>query len=148
MRATTKMALAAASLVFPDDWLETDQAATYRSFLWDEKPLRDDGGPATAFPTRVDPMLAELIEPPEHLIVISPDPGRANLMTVLFGSLTAGSVEFAVAGKRPQTAWVLEPRARTVRATSLEELITPVALRLVKEHEDGSSAATEDADEG
>lgn len=148
LRATTKMALAAASLVLTDDWLDTDQAATYRSFLWDEKPLRDDGGPATAFPTRVDPMLSELIEPPEHLIVFSPNPGRANLMTVLFGSLTAGSVEFDVVGLPPRKGWVLEPRARTVRATSLEELIAPVAVRRVKEYEERSSGETEDADEG
>jgi hypothetical protein len=142
LRATTKMALAAASLVLPEEWLSGSEATTYRSFLWDENPVRDEGGPATAFPTQLAPQLAELIQPPEHVIVFSPSRDHVNVVTVLFGSLTAGSVQFSVTGRPPQNAWVLDPRTRSVRATTLEELITPVAVRRLKEYE--TRAATDE----
>jgi hypothetical protein len=61
--------------------------------------------------------------------------------------LTAGSVEFAVAGQPPRKAWVLDPRTRSVRKTTLEALIAPVAVRRVKEYKERSSEGMEDADE-
>jgi hypothetical protein len=139
----TKMAVAAASLVLPDDWLETDEAARYRSFLWDEDPKLPDGGPATAFPFEVPPLLKELIQPPEHLIVFSPGGNHVNVATVLFGSLTAGTVQFTVDGQPPQNAWVCDPHSRTVRESTLPDLITPAAVRRVEEFE-AEHASTSD----
>src|SRR5438445_217466 len=70
LRATVKMGVAAASLVLPESWLDTQQAAKYREFLWDENPTTFDGlHPARAVPQESPAARYQLVSPPEHLVV-------------------------------------------------------------------------------
>jgi len=137
LRATVKMAVAAASLVLPESWLDTHQAMKYREFLWDVAPTTFDGQhPARALPRPSPAARYQLVCPPEHLVVMVPSPGSIGIHTLLFGSLSAGTVEFEIQGIPPQNAWVLDPRARTVSATTFQGLTEKVAMRLFEQTED------------
>jgi HNH endonuclease len=132
LRATTKMAVAAASLVLDESWLDMPQAAKYREFLWADAPTTFDGkDPATAFPSEQHPLIGEIVRPPNHLVLMVPSAERTVVVTELFGNLSAGSVAFDVHGVAPQNAWVLDPVARTVEETTFEKLVEKAALRIV-----------------
>ena len=144
LRATTKMAVATASLVLDELWLDTPQAAKYREFMWDADPTTFDGsGPAGALPTPQHPLVKELVVPPDHLVLIVPGDGRMVVSIQLFGDLSAGSVEFDINGMPPQKAWILDTRARAVEETTFEKLVEKVAVRRV-----AAQDANNDEDDG
>lgn len=136
LRATTKMAVAAASLVLDESWLDTEQAAKYREFLWGESPTLCDGrSPAVAYPNPQPELMNDVVQPPTHLVVIVPSRDRVVVSTLLFGNLCAGSIEFGVDGRPPQDAWLLDPVQRSVHATTFTELAERAAIRKIARFE-------------
>jgi hypothetical protein len=147
LRASTKMAVAAASLVLPESWLDTQQAEKYREFLWDENPTTFDGQhPARALPQESPVARHQLVDPPEHLVMMVPSRGHIGIVTLLFGSLSAGTVQFEIEGIPPQNAWVLDPRARTVTETTFQALTDQVAMRLIEAYRGGDDEVDDAAE--
>jgi hypothetical protein len=143
------MAVAAASLVLPESWLDTEQATKYREFLWDEDPTTFNGQhPARALPQPSPAAHHQLVAPPDHLVVMVPSRSHIGIHTLLFGSLSAGTVHFDIQGVPPQNAWILDPRARTVSETTFQSLTEQVAMRLIAGQgatEDGESESPDEA---
>lgn len=144
LRATTKMAVATASLVLDESWLDTEQAAKYREFLWAEKPMICEGEHAALpYPNPQPELMNDVVQPPNHLVVTVPGRDRVVISTVLFGNLSAGSVEFEIDGSPPQDAWLLDPVEREVHATTFTELAERAAIRKIER----SRATNVDPDE-
>jgi hypothetical protein len=142
LRATTKIAVAAASLVLDETWVTTPQAKKYREFLWAAAPTNLDGKtPATTYPARVHPPLAEMVKPPTHLLMFFPQPNKALFRCHLFGDLSAGTVAFDISELPPRDVWELDPLGRTVIQKTLDDLLIRGALRIVQPYLD-------DPDEG
>jgi HNH endonuclease len=130
LRMTTKIAIAAASLVMNEAWLDTVQAARYHYFLWGTNPTFEDGGPAVAFPGQPSEDVQRMTTPPEHLLYFVPGIHSITFQCVLFGSLAMAAFPFEISGNAVDNAWLLDPEMRSVTTLTLDELLQVSARRL------------------
>jgi hypothetical protein len=130
-RVAAKIALGAFSLVLPEDWLDSEAAKLLQSWLWDESPRTAEGGKIFAGPRRPPAPLDGFCRPPEHLLSFIPTVNAE----VRFGMILFGEEFMAVSAgplgqPPPQTAWCLDPIARTCLETTFSDL----ALRAVESY--------------
>lgn len=123
-KVAAKIALGIFSLVLPEDWLDTATAKLLQSWLWNEAPRTSDGEKIFAIPRKVPEPMDKFCRPPEHALFFLPSTkAHANLGIALFGE------EFMVVGTgpldhpAPETAWLLDPIARTHRETTFSDLV-------------------------
>jgi hypothetical protein len=128
MRMFAKLALGTASLVWPDNWLESKTARTLQEYLRGEDLPRDSEGVLADPPLYEDNLLKAGVAPPLHLLCLrTVRSDRAAFIVALFGTtFWVTSVEDV--GPPVDRAWLLDPVARSVDETDFEG----VAVRAVR----------------
>jgi hypothetical protein len=139
LRAAAKMVLASVSLCVDDAWLDSEDAARLRRWLWDQKPTSDNGSPAFTYPTEASPPETWVAPPPTHLISFWSTPASDQRVVVnigLFGTfyLRAG-VE--VPPPLPDKIWVIAP-GRQPRELTRQSFVHEATERYIEQDEQGA----------
>lgn len=136
LRAAAKMVLATLSLCVDEAWLETEDAARLRRWLWAEQPASDDGSPAFTYPTAPSAPETWVAPPPTHLISVWSTPASETRVFVsvgLFGAFYLRSgVE--VPAPLPDKVWVIEPGS-ALRELTRQSFVQEATLRYIEQDE-------------
>jgi hypothetical protein len=129
VREAAKMALGALSLVWPDQWLDSDGAKRLQRWVREDVPKDDEGETVWGLPgTNLD-ALSLVCQPPEHLVLLFPSGSKVTATFVLFGALVL-PIHAETAGQaQPHRVWRMNPKQGSLEAMSLDELLTEAALR-------------------
>jgi hypothetical protein len=133
LRMAAKVTLGCLSKVLDDDWLDTADAVKYRSWLWDQAPVNEDGSPARGLPVEPDPFELHVLRAPEHLLYFAPARGdRAILTMAFFGSLLLRT-RVELDGRRPpRLAWRTAPGA-PASETTFDALLAEMTKAVAEE---------------
>lgn len=104
LRAAAKTTLAALSLALDDGWLDTNDAALLRSWLWDADPRNATGEIALGFPMDPAELERHAARPPEHLIILTRVRADALGISVAFFGRNFVRSRVALAGQPPPAA--------------------------------------------
>jgi hypothetical protein len=127
MRMFAKLALGTASLVWPDDWLDSATAQTLQQYVRGENLPRDSEGILADPPPYEESLLKAGVPEPLHLLCLrSVGNQRAAFIVALFGT-TFWVTGFEDVGPPVDRAWLLDPVARSVEEMGLDG----IALRAV-----------------
>lgn len=133
LRMAAKVSLAALSLVLDESWLDTSEAAKYRSWLWDDDPKNPDGSPALGLPGQLSEDERRLSRPPEHLVYFVPLERDATALTVLFFGRRPVHCRIELEGQpHPQVGWRTGPKG-PARQFTFDELL----LDVVRSYDEG-----------
>lgn len=132
LRMAAKITLSALSKVLDDGWLLTPDAAMYRGWLWDSKPLNADGLPALGFPGPMSDFDQLVNHPPEHLLVFHVLPRKRALLSISYYGKTVVRSAVDLAGHdMPSIAWRTW-RGRPAAETSFDALLMEAALQVAE----------------
>lgn len=117
LRMLAKLALGTASLVWPDDWLDSATARTLQDYVRGQNLPRDAEGVLGEPAAYDDDRLKAAVPPPMHLLCLRTVGGdRAAFIAALFGT-TFWVTGFEDVGPPVDRAWLLDPVARSVEET-------------------------------
>jgi hypothetical protein len=129
IRSRAKMVLGTLSKVFPEDWLDTDDAKQLQEWLWDPRPKKD-GEPIGAMHAAAEGHLSFVCEPPEHLVALMPGGNSLTVMIMLFGKEVLPYEVSLPDIEAPEDCWVVDPKKRKVRHMKWIEQVHEVGRRL------------------
>jgi hypothetical protein len=121
VREAAKMALGALSLVWPDEWLDSDDARRLQRWVRDEVPTDDEGNTIWGLPGQEADF--------EHLILLMPHGPVVGVMCVLFGALILPIHADTAGQDQPRRAWRMNPKEGSLEAMGVDDLLLEAALR-------------------
>ena len=133
MRTAAKVTLGCLSKVLDETWLGSAEAAKFRSWLWDAKPVNDDGSPALGLPCSASELDRHVLTPPEHLLYFAPlGKGRVALSIAFYGSILVRAAVDIGDLAMPRTAWRTGP-GEPPTETTFEQLLLDATLKYIDE---------------